>query len=805
MRLDAHWSMAICERDAACSPSEAASLDFAQALVPGTAAQALIDAGRWSWDAPVPLDDCDVWYCTAIEGFGLHALIFDGLATFAEIWLDDVPAATSDNMFAESRVECDLAGSHRLSIRFRATNSMLEGRKGRAKWRPRMIQPAQLRFARTSALGRMPGFAPPAPPVGPWRPVRLVPRATCALLSSRLEARRADVGGVIHVEIELSTPTSSPSIAMCEGESCTLAPLGGNRYAGDLRLASIEDWTPHTHGAPRLYEVRATVDGETLSVGYTGFRTIEVDRGADGAGFALRVNGLAVFCRGAVWTPLDPISLQNDPAALARAIGLAREAGVNMLRVGATGVYESDDFYRACDEAGILVWQDFMFSNFDYPAGDADFVVSVETEVRQFLARTRGSPSLAVLCGGNEVYQQAAMMGVAEASWRSPLFEDILPRICADARPDAVYVANSPSGGALPFHADAGVSHYYGVGAYRRPLDDARRANVRFASECLGFANAPGTRALERDFGTAPLSSPLWRLRIPRDQGASQDFEDVRDHYTALLYGVDPAALKHSDPQRYLDLSRAAVAETIEATIGEWRRPGSSCAGALLWFWKDLWASSGWGVLDWTGAPKSPWWAMRRAFRPIQMLLSDEGVNGLHIHCLNEQDEPFLGRISLQCYRDGATVVMNAERDIEIPPRGAVTLHDCDMWGAFFDTAYAYRFGPPSHETTVAKLMDRGGAPISDAWHFPVGRPAAQFSPSVKVDVVRDALGFGLRLESDKIAQSVKIEDDRLIPLDNWMHLAPGAPKIIRFLEEGAAPRGRIAALGSPAVSYGAD
>ncbi|HMN72744.1 MAG TPA: hypothetical protein PKA55_12850 [Rhodoblastus sp.] len=803
MRLCADWSMAICEPDAAPSPREAAALDFAPAPVPGTAAQALIDAGRWSWDDPVPLDDRDAWYCTTVEGAGAHVLIFEGLATYADIWLDDTLISTSDNMFVEHRVECELSGAHRLSIRFHAINRMLTERKGRAKWRPRMIQPAHLRFARTSALGRMPGFAPPAPPVGPWRPVRLVSRATPALLSSRLEARRAD--GAIHVEIELAGPASAPPMARCEDATCALAPLGGHRYAGLLQLESVENWTPHTHGAPRLYEVHVVVDGETVSLGRTGFRAIEVDRGADGAGFALRVNGLAVFCRGAVWTPLDPLSLQNDPAHLARTIDLAREAGVNMLRVGATGVYESDDFYRACDAAGILVWQDFMFSNFDYPAGDADFIASVETEARRFLARTRGSPSLAILCGGNEVYQQAAMMGVAEANWRSPLFEDILPRICADARPDVAYVVNSPSGGALPFHADADVSHYYGVGAYRRSLDDARRANVRFASECLGFANVAETRALERDFGAAPLSSPLWRPRIPRDQGAMQDFEDVRDHYVGLLYEVDPQRLKIEAPDRYLDLSRAAVAETIEATIGEWRRPGSTCAGALLWFWKDLWASSGWGVLDWTGAPKSPWWAMRRAFRPVQVFLADEGVNGLHVHCLNERDEPFVGRVSLRCYRDGATVVMHADREIEIPPRGAVTLRDCELWGAFFDTAYAYRFGPPSHEATVATLADPDATLVAEAWHFPVGRSAALFSPTVSVDVIRDAEGFGLRLEAERIAQSIKIEDARLTPRDNWLHLAPGAPKVIRFLERDAPPRGHVAALGSPAVSYRAD
>ena len=328
---------------------------------------------------------------------------------------------------------------------------------------------------------------------------------------------------------------------------------------------------------------------------------------------------------------------------------------------------------------------------------------------------------------------------------------------------------------------------------------------MRFASECLGFANVPETRALLRDFGAAPLSSPLWSLRIPRDQGAMQDFEEVRDHYVGLLYDVDPQRLKVENPARYLDLSRAAVAETIEATIGEWRRPGSSCAGALLWFWKDLWASSGWGVLDWTGSPKSPWWAMRRAFQPQQIILSDEGVNGLHVHCLNESDQAFVGSIGLRCYRDGATIVMDATRDIEIAPRAALSLHDCDLWGAFFDTAYAYRFGPPSHEATVATLFDTSGAAIAGAWHFPLGRPAAMFAPALSVEVFRDDAGYGLRLATDRVAQSIKIEDERLTPLDNWLHLSPGAPKIVRLLENGIAPRGMVAALGAPALSYRAD
>jgi beta-mannosidase len=803
MRLETGWTFAICDAGRAGTPGEALDvLEFSPARVPGTAAAALIEAGRWSWDAPEPLDARDVWYTTDIAGRGAHVLTFEGLATIADVYLDDRLVLRSDNMFLAHDVEVELIGPHRLSICFRALAKNIAPRKGRARWRPRMIQPSDLRFVRTSALGHMPGFAPPAPVVGPWRAISIVSSDKPALVSKEIAARLDGESGLLRVSLTFDRPLAAPPCATCAGVSLQLEHIGEGRYAGELRTGYVRKWFPHTHGEPCLYAVSVEIEGNSREIAKVGFRTVEIDCGADGDALAFRINGVDIFCRGAVWTPLDAVGLQNDPDALAGAIGFARDAGVNMFRVSGVSVYETDAFHRACDEAGVLVWQDFMFSNFDYPAGDADFMASVEREAREFLSRTRESPSLVALCGGNEVYQQAAMMGVAEANWRSPLFEDLLPRIASDLRPDVPYIVNSPSGGALPFQSDAGAAHYYGVGAYRRPLEDARRAKVRFASECLGFANVPEQPTLREDFGDAPLSSPLWASRIPRDQGALQDFEQVRDHYLALLYGVDPLALKREDPNRYLDFSRATVAEVVEQTIAEWRRPGSSCAGALVWFWKDLWPSSGWGVLDWRGRPKSPWWAMRRAFRPVQVVLADEGVNGLHIHCLNERPAPFRGRLSLVCYKDGATIVMRAERDIELAPREALTLRDCELWGAFFDTAYAYRFGPPSHEATVATLVDTDGAVVAESWHFPLGRAAALFEPQISGEAFEDEYGCGLRVSTDRIAQSVKIEDASGTPLDNWLHLAPGRPHLIRFRERNVRPEGAVVALGAAPVSY---
>jgi beta-mannosidase len=162
-------------------------------------------------------------------------------------------------------------------------------------------------------------------------------------------------------------------------------------------------------------------DGGATShaLGSIGFRSIEVERGADGAGFALRVNGVPVFCRGACWTSADLVTLAGTAAQLRHTFALARDAGMNMLRVGGTMVYESDAFYALADEYGMLVWQDFALANFDYPT-DAAFNASIEREASQFLIRTRRFAALAVLCGGSEADQQAAMFGLPPSRTAGP-------------------------------------------------------------------------------------------------------------------------------------------------------------------------------------------------------------------------------------------------------------------------------------------------------------------------------------------------------------------------------------------------
>ncbi|WP_247872098.1 glycoside hydrolase family 2 protein [Azospirillum sp. TSO35-2] len=750
------------------------------ATVPGTAAQALRAAGRWSLEAPSALHDTDSLFLTRLYGHGPRVLRFHGLATLAEVRLDGECILTSDSMHLAHEVPVTLNGEAELAIRFHALHPALAAKKGRARWRTKLAEPAALRFVRTTLLGHMPGWCPPVHAVGPYRPVELVEdsgplRVLAADLRSGYDGRDGRLSLRLTVEGAAAGTTGTVEVA---GTAVPLAFDGIDAFHADLTVPGVAPWWPHSHGEPALHAVTARIGTTDIELGRVGFRSLAVDRGPDGRGFALLVNGVRVFCRGGCWTPPDIVGLSSDRAVYEPALRQMREAGANMVRVGGTMLYEGDAFFELCDELGILVWQDAMLANFDYPT-DPAFLESVRAEIAQLLDRTQASPSLAVLCGGSEMEQQAAMLGLPRASRTQPALEAVWTAEAAARRPDLVLVPNSPSGGALPFIANAGVSHYYGVGAYLRPLDDARRADVRFASECLAFANVPEGDPL----GVPALHHPRWKERVPRDPGASWDFEDVRDQYLEDLYRVDPRRLRTEDPDRYRRLSRAVTGEVMQAVFDEWRRAGSSCAGGLVWQWRDLWPGAGWGVVAADGTPKPAWHALQRAFRPQRVILTDEGVNGLAVHLVNDGARPVDALLRLTAWRDGAVPVLRVERPVTLPARGAVALPMAELSDRFFDATYAYRFGPCPHDAVTAQLVsaDGGGEPIDESHHFPGGRLLPRADLGLTAVAERRGGDWVLRLATRRFACSVHVEDERFHAEESWFHLPPGVERTVRL------------------------
>ncbi len=786
------WRLLRCAADALADPAELPSLDHSDwihARVPGTAAQSLQARGDWSWDCPVDFDADDWWYACEFDAVSDEPgdrLCFEGLATLCEIWLNGERLGETGNMFLP--VEFDLDGRlqprNRLLLRFRSLNRALDERRPRPAWKTRLVSHQNLRWMRTTLLGRIPGWSPPVAPVGPWRGVFL--RSARYPRNLQLMPRLDDGRASLDLRFELSTGTAKPSVMLLlDGREWPLTAEStetGWRVDTRLELPGIEPWMPHTHGRPRLHDarLRLAISGQESEIDLPrlGFRSLELDT-TDGD-FALSVNGVPVFCRGACWTVNDMVSLDGDRQRLRDTLQLMQRAGANMIRIGGTMLYEQDDFYALCDELGILVWQDFMFANMDYPQDDADFMRSVEAEAAAQLQRLSAHACIAVYCGNSEVEQQATMMGLSPAEARNPLFHDFLPRQVAAMHPGVPYVPSTPFSEDerdLPFRTDRGLSHYYGVGAYLRPLSELRSHDVRFTPETLGFANVPPLNQRKALFGneTAVLHHPLWKQRTPRDANAGWDFEDVRDHYLEQLLSLEPARLRYERPEFYWRVSEFITGEIMRRVFAEWRSGHSRCRGALIWFLKDLWPGAGWGIIDSDGQPKSAWHALKRSWQPRGLCITDENLNGLDIHLYNECETEMQGDLKLQVFNHQGARLLEAEQTVAVPGRCTTSLNATELIGRFFDLSYAYRFGPLAHQLVSVEMQTSDGAILRDLY-LPENRLPVMVEASVlEAEAKRDDSGaINLWLQAQKLLHAVHVEARGYRCSDNDFHLAPG-------------------------------
>ncbi|MEP7154364.1 MAG: glycoside hydrolase family 2 protein [Betaproteobacteria bacterium] len=766
------------------------------AQVPGTVAGSIHGdlniAGNYDAD--------DWWYrldFNLVEKLPLarYQLDFGGLATIADVWLNGEAILSSRNMFISHRVNATALklGKNELVICFRSLNAELATRRPRPRWKTRLVDQQNLRWFRTTLLGRIPGWTPPITPVGPWRPITLVCVQHVDVKAFQFVTKCEGTRGTVEIQATLSMLEGcrvDGARLRIGGRLCELntVQIGGLTIMGVVQVPDAPLWWPLTHGAPSLvpWALEISINNEWIEFksGLAGFKQIQVDQ-QDGQ-VIFSVNGVRVFCCGACWTTMDILRFDSDPAALRRALEDARDAGVNMLRVGGTMVYESTLFYELCDELGILVWQDFMFANMDYPVGDTAFREEIDHEVRHQLNRLQRHACIAAYCGGSEIAQQAAMLGLPSAEWTNDFYARDLPALCTELHPGIPYFPSTPWGGALPFHVATGISHYYGVGAYKRPLSDARAAGVKFASECLGFSNLPDpeTAALLMDGTIPPPHHPRWKSRVPRDNGAGWDFEDIRDHYLELLFGIDAIELRSQDPERYYAVSAVVTGEVMQHVFSEWRRDGSQCGGALVWFYRDLWPGAGWGITDSTGRPKAAYWYLKRAWATRAVRITDEGLDGLNIHVINEPARPLEATVELCMLQYGKQVASATPAQVTIAPRQTIALQADALLGYFSDSTSAYRFGPAKFDVVTARLRETSsGKILSEDFFFPGG-----LALPMQHDAVIDAQGtwnadgsVSVALKSNVFLQSVSVACSGYEPDDNYFHLGPDVEKRCLF------------------------
>lgn len=761
------------------------------ARVPGTVAGALRDAGE-----PLP-DDLDEHEWTFSTSFrspvvaeGRVLLRLDGLATLAGVELGGEEVLRSASMWQAHAVDvtdrlAPAGEANRLRLRFAPLGPEVRAtRRPRARWRTRLVANG-LRWHRTMLLGRAPGIAPGPAAVGPWRSVHLQVRRGVGVEDLALRARLDGRDGVLAVWARVLGGAAQEVEVVLDGPSGTHRARLDPDGRGELRIPGVARWWPHTHGAPVLHDVRVVAGGEALAHQRVGFRALAAGQSAahdvERDGLDLHLNGVRVFARGVVWSPPDLVGMAPGVPELRRTLGHLRDAGLNVVRVVGTAAYETAAFHDLCDELGLLVWQDAMFANLDYPLADPAFRATVEEELATLVGALAGRPSTAVLCGGSEVGQQVAMLGLDPALARDGVGYGLLPAAVAAGACDAVVIPDAPSGGARPFRTDAGVANYFGVGGYRRDFSDVRRARVRFASECLALANVPDEEAA----GPAGADDG-----VPRDAGADWDFADVRDHYLHELLGPDALALRASDPPRYRMISRAIGGEVMTEVFGEWRRAASPCGGGLVLWSRDLSPGAGWGLLDHRGQPKVVLHHLRRALAPVAVWTTDEGLNGMAVHVANDGPEPMACTLRVALFADSERIVHEARVPLAVPPHTTVERDAEELLGRFVDIAQAYRFGPPAHDVVLVAL-ERDGAVFSQALRFPVMRSLEQRSADelgARAWVTSVAGRPGLALESRVLLRGVRVHLPGWRAADDALDIAPGSRRVLELTPAGDGP-----------------
>lgn len=395
---------------------------------------------------------------------------------------------------------------------------------------------------------------------------------------------------------------------------------GENVLLDSVVIENPKLWWPNGQGPQPLYRLETELDGE-VTVRHLGLRQLDwvIEKDEIDHSFKCRVNGRDITMMGANWIPNDALPSRITPEAVRDVLESAVAANMNMLRVWGGGQYEPDFFYEICDELGILIWHDFMFSCMPYPS-DEPFLDSVRQEVTQQVRRLEHHASIALWCGDNEVI---GSLGWYEETRANPeryianydRVSHLLQTIVANGDPERRFWPSSPSLGYLDFsdgwHSDTrGDMHFWSVWHEAKPFEFYRTVNPRFASE-FGFQSFTSMNVIE-SFAAPDQRNPSSPVM---DQHQRNDGGNARIIETMTRYFRFPKGFVEM-----VFLSQVQQGLAIKTAIDYWRSTKPRCMGTLFWQINDTWPVHSWSSLDYGGGWKLLHYMAKRFFMPITVV-----------------------------------------------------------------------------------------------------------------------------------------------------------------------------------------
>ncbi|MDR6979919.1 beta-mannosidase [Streptomyces sp. 3330] len=616
---------------------------LAAGLIPdpflGTAEKEVAWVGRreWTYERDLP---------AVPSGHEQTDLVFDGLDTVAEVTLDGRLLGRVRNMHRSYRF--DVTGIEgALAVRFVSAYAEAEAVRGEVGDRPAAYaEPYQ--YLRKMACSFGWDWGPTLVTAGIWRPVRVERWSTARLARVRpLVTVEGGVGVVeLRVEVERTRVEAGLTLEARVAGRSVRAEVTGTGGVVRVEVPEAELWWPRGYGGQPLYEVELTLRHGSAPLDVwrrrVGFRTVVLDTSADayGTGFTLVVNGERLFARGVNWIPDDVFPSRVTRERYRKRLRQAADAGVDLVRVWGGGLYESENFYDACDELGLLVWQDFPFACAAYPE-EQPLRGEVEAEARENVVRLMPHPSLVLWNGNNE-----NLWGFRDWKWEERLGGDswgegyylgLLPRVVAELDPTRPYTAGSPWSGSWARHPNDpahGTHHSWEVWN-RRDYTEYRSEVPRFVAE-FGWQAPPAHATLRRALPGEELAadSPGMLHHQKAEDGNGKLERGLARHFV----------VPEGDFDRWHYLTQVNQARAVAIGIEHWRSHWPVCAGTVVWQLNDCWPVTSWAAIDGDGREKPLYHELRRLYAD-RLLTFQERSDGLVLAAVNQSGEPWAGTV----------------------------------------------------------------------------------------------------------------------------------------------------------------
>ena len=577
-------------------------------------------------------------------------LRFEGIDTLADLFLNDVKFGTADNMHRtwEYDVKGYLkAGDNVLTVVFHSPTEYIGEQY--AKKRLDGTSDAMRGFPYLRKAHCMFGWdwGPRLPGVGLWRPVSLIAYDVARIDSTYITQTHENGNVTLATRVELQTASAEafvygtehallyaakPELKKLSVKTEVMDPEGNIVASGDgagvLCVKNPRLWWPAGFGEQPLYTVKVSLYSgtELLDVWERriGLRTMSVSTAKDeyGERFAHTVNGVEIFAMGGDYIPEDNLLARTSPERTRRLLEDAKAANFNSIRVWGGGYYPEDWFYDACDELGLIVWQDFMFACAVYDLSEA-FEENIIAEFKDNIKRLRHHASLGLWCGNNEmelfVKQGEWVNSPKEQSDYVKMYEYILPKVLKEYDPETFYWPASPSSGGCfdePNDENRGDVHYWEVWHGNKPITEYRKFYFRYLSE-FGFQAFPSVKTIESF--TLPEDRNIYSYVMEKHQRNASANGKISNYMSqTYLYPTTFDTVVYA--------SQLLQAQAIRYGVEHFRRWRGRCMGTVIWQLNDCWPVASWSSIDYYGRWKALHYYAKRFFAPVLLSCEEEGI-----------------------------------------------------------------------------------------------------------------------------------------------------------------------------------